>query len=125
MSTQDGKYFLIYSAGDTLYEFPRSDEGLDSLALCLNLCPPTVVLCAGEISQDEVSRLLDRCFEFNCFKVEHRLARSENVRRFSYLKSLRKQKLGRTFITWELISTTSSREHKTDSVRWSGIGSDH
>ena len=70
VSAVEGKYYLIYSDGDTVYEFPRSDAGLDKLALYLNLCPPTVVLCADDMSQDEVSRLLDRCFEFNCFKVE-------------------------------------------------------
>ena len=63
-------YVLMYSDDDTVFEFPRSDAGLDELALSLNARPPTVVLCAGEMSQDEVSRLLDRCFEFNCFKVE-------------------------------------------------------
>ena len=66
----EGSYVLMYSNSDTTFEFLRSDAGLDKLARCLNLCPPTVVLCADALSQDEVSRLWDRCFGFGCSRVE-------------------------------------------------------
>jgi hypothetical protein len=67
---QDDKYVLVYNYDDMVFEFRRSGPGLDQLARCLNLYPPTVVLCVGEISDHEVLLLRDRCFGFGCVKVE-------------------------------------------------------
>jgi len=92
VSAQEDKYYLVYSHGDVMYQFPRSGPGLDELARHLNLYPPTTVLCAGEMSQDEVSRLLDRCFGFGCSKVEWPA--------MLMLESLCKELVGENKISW-------------------------